>query len=590
MTSGRAPGSNQGGNGLLPDAEDGASGAVESDDNTLPGSGDGTGGTGVDVGGDVGTSAGAGGGDDDTLPDAGDGTGDADESDDDMLPDAEQPRQTRKPTRKRGGVQNLSLRKPSKHDSLLWHVKEAVSDVLSTLRDRLRANFDAAMATLVEIRNDRTGSDQRTLTYKQIEDALSNPESDLEDFRVVANKLEKFDYRLYGIKIRGGGQEGTQVKDAETNKTGCVTGVDKEDGYNGFEIQWKDCDELSRYSTREVLEGAERIEGDQGVTSPAADDKRVRLFLQAVLCMCNVPVKRFVVEDDPNVTRVRHAVALPEESCVETMELRQEAWYATSGMRVTGEAALTAGAPEEPEEPTGAPLTDTMTECEQEILKRSPGRLLEEAGRKGSLFEALGLLPNSRSNYTGFVTSQHTFHGRHERFVNHFVRGAQVSWKLGRPTCLESCIAPFSAGHHARGSTRGEVDELSGHWTHDHERSQTEYTFQAGAAPESACGLGMRLVLARARVTTGYGSACFKWWSHFPLYMMFELTRPKHLGQISATTENTSRVSQVRREFGSPGVCEYVRTKTDIVCEMNPLTPDPNYLRRCKDTRNFTRV
>lgn len=59
-------------------------------------------------------------------------------------------------------------------------------------------------------------------------------------------------------------------------------------------------------------------------------------------------------------------------------------------------------------------------------------------------------------------------------------------------------------------------------------------------------------------MTTGHGSACFKWWSHFPLYVKFDLTRPERLGQISATTENTSRVSQVRREFGSLGVCDFI--------------------------------
>ncbi|CAN0225993.1 unnamed protein product, partial [Pylaiella littoralis] len=52
----------------------------------------------------------------------------------------------------------------------------------------------------------------------------------------------------------------------------------------GFEIQWKGCGGTSVYSTRDVLCGAERYGGNQGVTSPKEDDERVLLFLRGVLC------------------------------------------------------------------------------------------------------------------------------------------------------------------------------------------------------------------------------------------------------------------------------------------------------------------
>ncbi|CAN0134505.1 unnamed protein product, partial [Pylaiella littoralis] len=91
------------------------------------------------------------------------------------------------------------------------------------------------------------------------------------------------------------------------------------------------------------------------------------------------------------------------------------------------------------------------------------------------------------------------------------------------------------------------VDELSEEVDlPNYETKQTICTI----SPEDAskCGLGTRLLLARARVSTGHGvSDCFKWWAHCPLYRQIEFTRPEHLGDIQPTTENTTRVSQTRR-------------------------------------------
>ncbi|CAN0276767.1 unnamed protein product [Ectocarpus sp. 8 AP-2014] len=136
---------------------------------------------------------------------------------------------------------------------------------------------------LAEIKKARTKQDTRSLTYLHMEKALGDPTG--RDFSDVVEKLEKFDYRLYRIKVigQGGrgksrpGQKGTLVRDVHRKNTGEVTRffVDEDTGYNGFEIQWKGCGGTSVCSTRDVLCGAERHGGNQGVTSPKEDDERV---------------------------------------------------------------------------------------------------------------------------------------------------------------------------------------------------------------------------------------------------------------------------------------------------------------------------
>lgn len=176
--------------------------------------------------------------------------------------------------------------------------------------------------------------------------------------------------------------------------------------------------------------------------------------------------------------------------------------------------------------------------------------MLEEVGRNKSLLEALGLGPYVDSDDCGFVTSANTFHGRHMTFVNHFVRGAQTSWKLGRPTSVESCIAPLCAGAAVGVPSQGAVDEISDpRYLLDHKRTTTISSIKLKRVRR--CGLGVRLLFARARVSTpssqGSKTGKFKWWTHCPLYRQFDFTRPERMGVVPPTTENTGRASQVRR-------------------------------------------
>ncbi|CAN0272222.1 unnamed protein product [Scytosiphon promiscuus] len=197
--------------------------------------------------------------------------------------------------------------------------------------------------------------------------------------------------------------------------------------------------------------------------------------------MVHVQVQKYVIDDDRKIKRRRDAVTLPKEVCKKTLSLRMDAW---KGIQAVS-------------------LADTMTEYEKSILGKSGGGLLEEARCDGSLFMALGLGRYRATNTTGFLTTLKEYRLRHtlSQRAYHFVRGAQSSWKLGRPTSMKQTIGTIS--------------------------------------PEDAskCGLGTRLLLARARVSTGHVvSDCFKWWAHCPLYRQIEFTRPEHLGDIQPKT------------------------------------------------------
>ncbi|CAM9967805.1 unnamed protein product [Ectocarpus sp. 13 AM-2016] len=263
---------------------------------------------------------------------------------------------------------------------------------------------------LMEIKKARTKQDTRSLTYLHVEKALGDPTG--REFRDVVEKLEKFDYRLYGIKVMGQGgegksrpgQTGTLVRNVHKKKTGEATRffMVEDTRYNGFDIQWKGCGGASVFSTRDVLCGAERYGGNQGVTSPKDGDTRALLLLRGVLCMVNFQLQKYVVDDDRKIKRWGDTVTLPKEVCKTTLSLRMDAWRGIQA----------------------ASLADTMTEYEESIIGKSGGGLLEEARCDGSLLVALGLGQYRATDTTGFVTNGYRFHNRYTTFVNHFVRGA----------------------------------------------------------------------------------------------------------------------------------------------------------------------
>lgn len=183
--------------------------------------------------------------------------------------------------------------------------------------------------------------------------------------------------------------------------------------------------------------------------------------------------------------------------------------------------------------------TDIMTPHELEILGDSDARLLEGFGKDASFLEMLGLRRYCETQTLGFINHPGAFSSKgHLEFVNHFVRGAQASWKLGRPTSFLSFLAPSSAGE----AHNGELPE--GIQLESYEIKITRYTIKLEFAVE--CGLGTSVMLARARVGSA-DKGCYKWLSHCPLYRLLEFTRSEEWGDIVPTSENSSKVSPTRR-------------------------------------------
>lgn len=149
--------------------------------------------------------------------------------------------------------------------------------------------------------------------------------------QVVLQKLEKSDYHLYGIKVRcrgrkgkTGTEKGTMVK--RGGKKGEVVHfeVDRDTGYNSFEIRWSG-GKRELFGTLDVLRGAEDHGCNDDVISPADDKRRVGLFLRGILCMVNVQLEKYLIEDNLKTKRRRDAIHLLSDTKEQTMLLRRRA-------------------------------------------------------------------------------------------------------------------------------------------------------------------------------------------------------------------------------------------------------------------------
>lgn len=199
---------------------------------------------------------------------------------------------------------------------------------------------------------------------------------------------------------------------------------------------------------------------------------------------------------------------LPEAIARETIELRKKAF-------------------EEIQETSAA---DTTTPTELELVRTdSDPDLIGELEASGSFFTLLRLNRYKHTKELGIVYDDRAFHDSHLLLVNHFIRGAQSSWKLDRLTSFESCLAPISAG-----DVYNELpDDIK---VPGHETAKTVSTTTCENARK--CGLGTRALLAKSRV----GGL-----THFPLYRLLKVTRPDEIDHINPCSENINRVSQTRR-------------------------------------------
>ena len=80
-------------------------------------------------------------------------------------------------------------------------------------------------------------------------------------------------------------------------------------------------------------------------------------------------------------------------------------------------------------------------EKETDLLKTTEDKgLLGELDKDRSFFEMTGLVNGARAGFTGLMASNEYFTDKQLPLVNHFVREAQASFRLGRPTNLASSM------------------------------------------------------------------------------------------------------------------------------------------------------
>lgn len=269
--------------------------------------------------------------------------------------------------------------------------------------------------------------------------------------RVVAARMDVDGYLKYHVEL-----EGKQRKTMGTNK---------------------------KLNTRQLLEAA----GGKGVVGWKKEVDRVTTVFCAILSLMYVPVYMFVT-NDPRVKRKVKPVDLKGEDGKEAVELREFAWNKIKD----------------------APATHVVTAHEKKLLASDEG--LEQAlGEKGTLARVLGI---NLDAYSGLVYEPRDYAKQHYSTVDHYVKGAQVAYKLGRVMSFESCMAPLSVG--------GVHDELPPgvRLAHEEQRRIT-LPITKKEASEAGYGLAMRALVARARVSD---ELC-QWYAYAPLYMVMMFSR-----------------------------------------------------------------
>ncbi|CAM9454108.1 unnamed protein product [Pylaiella littoralis] len=267
----------------------------------------------------------------------------------------------------------------------------------------------------IKISDERTKSDTRTLTVLELQKAVRCLLRGEPIDPATRQKCEKDDYRMYGIRV------GIKVTSQDLEKTGEIIAVkmDEKDCFNKFTIRWGQTGggKIEQYSTHDVLRDADK--GQDGV-SLLDDEDRFGVFVLAVLCMVFTHVHYFIAHND-KIKRKYHCVALGEDENQDTMDLRKYVWEQTKG----------------------AAAADTLNGFELGMLKSDAG-VVDELKEEKSCLKMMGL-EHSDVTASSLLFRNKRFHSTHIPLVNHFVRGAQAAWKLGRLVSMESCMAPLSA-------------------------------------------------------------------------------------------------------------------------------------------------
>ncbi|CAM9633041.1 unnamed protein product, partial [Ectocarpus sp. 13 AM-2016] len=331
-------------------------------------------------------------------------------------------------------------------------------------------------------------------------------------------KCEKENYGLYGITVRRVGPTGEMIPGTKvtsgTGRPGEVVEAKMDAGYAVFTIEWLEgrSNRHVPYTTEDVLR--ER-DDNQGVVTLEEAKKKMGVFLLTTLCIINVQVYRFIVKDS-KVENVYDPSFL-------------------SGAKSTG---IKAGRLHAWEETRQAKAVDMLMQNEVDLLKTpdDPG-LLAKMEADNSCFELTGLDNDASAFFTGLVESEEDFHDKHLPFVNHFVRGAQASFRLGRPTSMASSTVHLSVNELPPGVVPKTLKE----------RDNQVYT---PGEPESFSP-AMRCVLARARVKNsdeygkGKSSTC-QFLMRYPLYRLLDLSRVDGT-PLCPSTEHSSYCSPTLR-------------------------------------------
>ena len=266
-------------------------------------------------------------------------------------------------------------------------------------------------------RNKRVNED-RSLTFLDVTNAASYTAKNKPVIEKMWRKCEKKNFGLNGITVRRAGPAGETIpgtKVTSGDRRGEVVEAKMEKGYNAFTIEWLGVrgKKRSANTTEDVL----RDRGDgQGVVSLDEAKKRMEVFLLATLCMINVQVHQFVT-NDVNVHDAKATRPLSGEKAVDITLGRYHAWDKTKQ----------------------ACAVDMLMPNEVKFLDSAEDEgLLAEMEEDGSCFKMMGLDAYHKVNETGLMGSYEDFNSKHLPLVNHFVRGAQASFRLDRATSLVS--------------------------------------------------------------------------------------------------------------------------------------------------------
>lgn len=362
----------------------------------------------------------------------------------------------------------------------------------------------------------------RNLTLLDLTDTAINLQRREPIREDIWRKLEKEDYGLYGITVRQTGASGetilgTTVKSENKKRAGEVVEAKMEKGYNVFTIEWSDRkgNALSVYTTREVL--CSRDDG-QGVVSLDEANACMRVFLLAALCMVNTQVHQFI-DNDIKVENVKYLCTLPDGQ--KGNDIKAGRRYAWGEMEKASVKAM-----------------DMLMDKEKQFLKSSEDEGLLAEMKDNTCFQMMGLDAYKKISIKGLVDSGEDFNPKSLAFVNHFVRGAQASFRLGRATNFAASTIHLSVNELPPGLELTTLEEKR-FCVFNPGESMTKYS------------LGMRCVLARARVkdsgddSNGESSTC-QFLMRFPLYRLLDLSRVDGL-PLCPTTEHSSCVSPTLR-------------------------------------------